>query len=380
MSSSELYTEDFFAFHEQRSRTSARETIPLVLSYVQPSSIVDVGCGNGTWLVEFKAAGVSDLLGIDGDWVKPAQLLIDRAQFRMADLAQPLNVGREFDMATSLEVAEHLPGTSASTFVRSLVELAPVVLFSAAIPYQGGDGHVNEQYPDYWADLFRQHDYVAVDCLRRALWNNANVAWFYRQNLLFFVDRKRLRKYPKLADAFATAGENSGLSLVHPDQYDMACNRIHELQCAAMRRAARLRQINLVAFPDWEKDARTLSQELRQLLAAIVDHPERQQLTLVINVRGDEAAAAGMMSQLVEETIRSNGRPPHENPEVAGVGRAFGVEEWSTLRDCLQWRVPLANEDQAMVSATKAVLLPAVDVAELRAGKPLAVDDSPKNG
>lgn len=73
---------------------------------------------------------------------------------------------RNFDLAVSLQVAEHLPPSSAKGFIDSLAKLAPVVLFSAAIPLQAGAEHLNEQWPEYWAALFKTHDYLPIDCIR----------------------------------------------------------------------------------------------------------------------------------------------------------------------------------------------------------------------
>src|SRR3954470_6591207 len=201
-----LYDSAFFAFHEERSRSSARETIPLVLEFVPAKSVVDVGCGIGTWLAEFAAAGVNDVTGVDGDYVDRTKLLVDAGKFVAKNLEQPLELGRQFDLAVSLEVAEHLPESSADRFVTSLVSLAPVVLFSAAIPNDSGDGHVNEQFPEYWQELFERHEYVVADCLRRRLWNNEKVAPYYRQDMMFYVARSRLHEYPRLEEEFRFAG------------------------------------------------------------------------------------------------------------------------------------------------------------------------------
>jgi hypothetical protein len=51
---------------------------------------------------------------------------------------------KRFDLAISLEVAEHLPEGSAGALVSTLIEAAPVVVFSAAIKGQSGTNHINE--------------------------------------------------------------------------------------------------------------------------------------------------------------------------------------------------------------------------------------------
>lgn len=147
----------------------------------------------------FAEHGVEDICGIDGDWVPSDMLWIDEERFIAADLTQPLELDRSFDLAISLEVAEHLPESAATTFVRSLCALAPVIAFSAAIPMQGGANHVNEQWPTYWAELFRAEGWLVIDAIRSEIWNNDRVAPWYRQNLLVFVNHDEIDKYPLLA-------------------------------------------------------------------------------------------------------------------------------------------------------------------------------------
>ena len=276
------YNQQFFADHDAAARTSARAAVPLVIELVAPHSVVDVGCGLGTWLAEFKAAGIDDLLGIDGDYIDRQQLVIGQEQFLPHDLTAPLELERHFDLAVCLEVAEHLPAERAETLVASLVSLAPVVLFSAAIPYQGGDDHVNEQWPEYWQQLFAKHDYLVVDCLRESLWRHKDVAPWYAQNLLVYVDRRRLADYPRLAERFAQAGEYPRLSLVHPEQYSQAIEHMQqqlvEAKAAALGQALQLRATNLVVFPNWRLPGEVVGGQLRALLRALITHPAGAQL------------------------------------------------------------------------------------------------------
>src|SRR5690606_34222821 len=103
------------------------------------------------------------------------------------DLTKKLELNKKYDMAISLEVAEHLPESAADTFVESLTSHASIILFSAAIPQQGGQYHVNEQWPNYWNEKFKKRGFQAFDILRSEFWNNEHVPWWYRQNMVFFV-------------------------------------------------------------------------------------------------------------------------------------------------------------------------------------------------
>ncbi len=190
----------------------------MVMQLVSPRSVVDLGCGTGSWLSIFKQNDVERVLGLDGSAVSAQVLQIEPSEFLQADLTKSIPTNEQFDLACSLEVAEHLPESAAETFVQSLVKLAPVVLFSAAVPFQGGTHHVNEQWPEYWEKLFRKHDFRVIDCLRQRIWSNENVAYWYAQNLLLFVRADYLRQFPELQPYLADTNPEF-LSRIHPKMY-----------------------------------------------------------------------------------------------------------------------------------------------------------------
>lgn len=210
------YSSEFYDEMEQTNRTSALAIVPEVMAYAeQPRSVVDIGCGRGLWLATFSEVGVPDILGIDGDYVAPDKLHIPKDLFIAADLTQPLAIDRTFDLAVCLEMAEHVPHEVSGALVEGLTRLAPVILFSAAIPLQGGSHHINEQWPAYWKERFARHGYVPVDPLRRKFWNDSRVSFFYAQNVLFYVKEAELTSYPLLVQA-RKDGYDNALPLVHP--------------------------------------------------------------------------------------------------------------------------------------------------------------------
>lgn len=194
------------------SLQSAKIIVPIVMSLVHPRSVVDVGCGSGAWLSVFRENGVDRILGLDGDHVDPSWLTIPRESFRPMDLSGPIHLDDKFDLAVCLEVAEHLPPKYANSLVQSLVALAPIILFSAAIPFQGGVHHVNEQWPEYWHDFFAQNGFQALDVIRKQVWKNSDVAYWYRQNTFLFVQKDLVSANPAFADLAADAND---LMLVH---------------------------------------------------------------------------------------------------------------------------------------------------------------------
>jgi len=221
------YDDEWFARRTTATRRSAEAIAPFVQEIVKPRSVVDLGCGTGSWLA---ALAVEDSLGVDGEWVPRSRLEISKEQFLSHDLTRPLLLDRTFDLALSVEVGEHLPAEAAGVLVDSLARLAPVVLFSAAIPYQGGTGHVNPQWPAYWADKFRTRGYVPCDVIRPRFWSDPEVRFAHAQNLILYVRNDELSRLGLT--------ETPLLPLVHPRLLERLAARPRSLR----HRLGRLRQ------------------------------------------------------------------------------------------------------------------------------------------
>jgi SAM-dependent methyltransferase len=215
------YDAAFYSEGSEHARRSAARIVPQVLEWLTIANVIDLGCGVGSWLAAFAARGI-DVLGVDGDHVDRATLEIPAENFMARDLTDGVTLDRTFSLAMSVEVAEHLPPTSAAPFVRSLCRLAPLVLFSAAVPSQGGVHHVNEQWPNYWADLFAAEGYVCVDCLRPRIWADSEVSWWYAQNILLYIDETALSEYPALAEFVVT----TPACRVHPSLVEHNLHRL----------------------------------------------------------------------------------------------------------------------------------------------------------
>jgi SAM-dependent methyltransferase len=211
-----IYKNSFYQNRAEDTRVSCTKIAVTVTHALHPGSVVDIGCGSGALLRAFQEQGCNIIFGVEGPWLDPASLVIPRKQFQHADLQKPLNLGKRFDVACSLEVAEHLPAACANVLIETLVQLSPCIIFSAAIPGQGGLHHVHERWPSYWARLFREKGYVAVDFLRPRLWTNKDIYWWYRQNTICFWDQTL--KLPDELIPCLTA-DLEKLDLVHPENY-----------------------------------------------------------------------------------------------------------------------------------------------------------------
>lgn len=220
------YTSSFYKGHEKGSYDSAMAILPLINDLLHPKSVIDIGCGIGLWLKVWKdELGVSDIKGVEGAYVNERMLQIPREYVQIHDLKEPLNLGRRYDLVTTLEVGEHLPASSSDQFVQTLTSLSDVVLFSAALVGQIGTYHINEQPPEYWAAIFDKYGYAPIDYIRPLVWNNEKVMYWYRQNVLLFVKKEIIPTLPVELIKAQEATKADFLLRVHPVQYKRVYDR-----------------------------------------------------------------------------------------------------------------------------------------------------------
>ncbi|MDR3063776.1 MAG: class I SAM-dependent methyltransferase [Methanobrevibacter sp.] len=214
------YSKTFYESQSIESVKNAENILPLVIDIINPKSVLDVGCGVGAWLSVFKKLGIENIKGIDGEWVLEDQLLIHKDEFIRDNLENPSEIKKEYDLVVSLEVAEHLSQEHGQNFIKFLTSCSKVVLFSAAIPNQGGTNHINENWPSYWINIFKKCDFVPVDCIRNNIWQNENIAPVYKQNIFLFVEKSIYHNFKHL-------NSNLPANLVHPETYILTTNNIY---------------------------------------------------------------------------------------------------------------------------------------------------------
>ena len=181
------YNEHFFNYVNVGATRSAQSILPLLRDFLEIDSVLDVGCGQGAWLNVWNQLGLKRCRGIDGHYVDTDELLIPREFFVQRNLERPFDIHETFDLVQCLEVAEHLPSSSAEVLVSSLVKHGEIVMFSAATKGQGGHHHINEQSYGYWRKLFKLHNYLPLDLLRPLIRDNKRIEPWYRYNILIYV-------------------------------------------------------------------------------------------------------------------------------------------------------------------------------------------------
>jgi len=220
------YDASFYNAQVAGSLESARHLLGCLYRLFQPYSVVDLGCGRGTWLKVCCELGSMVAHGYDGSWNNQANMVDQRIHFIEADLDSPLPVSRKYDLAISVEVAEHLRPDCALAFVTSLSRLSDVVLFSAAVPGQGGTHHINEQYQSYWGNLFSSLSFAIFDLFRPSFWHDERVRYWYRQNTFLYV-----RQGHSLMTYLRQAGvppltDSRFMDCIHPALYEAKLDQL----------------------------------------------------------------------------------------------------------------------------------------------------------
>lgn len=218
MEGNKIYKKNFYKNRNIDTENSANIILDLLFKYFQPNSMVDFGCGVGTWLKEGQKKGVQKTLGLEGEWLDKNQLVIDPKDFIYANLQNKIDFSSKFDLGVSLEVAEHIEEKYADIFIENLTNSSNVILFSAAIPGQRGSGHVNEQWPEYWIKKFDSHEFIPIDLIRPLIWKNEAIKTWYRQNIILFCHKDMLNQLPQLESFIVPDKKN--WSLVHPSTFE----------------------------------------------------------------------------------------------------------------------------------------------------------------
>ena len=235
----DLYGKSFFDAQVSGSLASARVYLGSLMSVWKPASVVDLGCGRGAWLMACGENGVGRLVGIDGEWASRDGLLSPAIAFHARDLNAPIVLDERFDLAMSLEAAEHLLPAASDAFVGSLTGLSDAILFSAAFIGQPGTNHINTRSHSFWATRFLDSGYQLFDYFRPKFWPDERVEPWYRQNTFLYVKPAHPLSTALIAGGEAPAPDARFVDCLHPAFYLSALDEIERLQQALTPAAGR---------------------------------------------------------------------------------------------------------------------------------------------
>lgn len=209
-------------------------------------SCVDIGMGNGEWLLSFYEKYIKGfktdyrLTGLD-TFVETkvrskfkdceAKLYSNNLETEIELVYKNLCDKKEpYSLAICLEVGEHISEGRSTDLVNLLCCLSDIVLFSAAYPDQDGEGHINCQYPSYWAEKFSAADFHPFDIFRHRIWNHKadpQIQWWYIQNTILYVKKEVAASnflYEYDERSIIAKGDFSYLDIIHPLFFQLKTN------------------------------------------------------------------------------------------------------------------------------------------------------------
>lgn len=214
------YNHIFYQNRNQETYHSAKTILSIIFELIpQIQSVLDVGCGVGTWLKVSKELGASSCFGYEGEWFDKKNLVVEEEFVSLVNF-EKLQINKTVDLLINLEVAEHLNEKCAEAFIGELVKASSYILFSAAIKGQGGNHHYNEQWQSYWMSLFEKFGFVAIDCIRPKIWEDKNIPFWYKQNIFFYVKKGDVAKLN-----FINPSAASIPNIVHPELFEKTLKR-----------------------------------------------------------------------------------------------------------------------------------------------------------
>jgi len=188
------YTESFLGWGDNaaQQKVLAEYFVPKIIKKFNPKYVLDVGCGTGQWLDEYRKYNVITK-GIEGS---------SNAWHIMSDKTKEVVLKRDLrdkieeedyniDFVQSFEVAEHIEEEYADVFIHNLIKDDPdIVLFTAAPPGQHGFQHVNCQEREYWMTKMKNMGYLFNQDLLNEIkgWDKPeDCPFWWPQNLMAFI-------------------------------------------------------------------------------------------------------------------------------------------------------------------------------------------------
>jgi hypothetical protein len=151
------------------------------------TSVVDLGCGMGYQLdYIIDDLKLTNSLGIEGHPYAVENNLQKNNVILHDFCSGPCNCvnGKQFDLAWSSEFLEHIPEKDLPNVIH-IFKKSKFLMFTCAVPGQGGHHHVNCQNSDYWINTLKNNGFTFLSDKTIKYRNIAKYPYFKETGLIF---------------------------------------------------------------------------------------------------------------------------------------------------------------------------------------------------
>lgn len=189
-----LYNDDFFLWHSKYAHEYSVKTMDWFIYNYMPRSVIDYGCGIGSYLLSAHNNGIEKIKGFDigGEFARKYTPLEVQPFIEYIDCTQEI-VTSKYDCVISFETAEHIEPSGTNTFISNLVnslDKIGLILFTAAPEGQQGTGHINCRPKEFWINEFESRGLVHMissqESIKKA-WKELGAPDYIINNLLVFT-------------------------------------------------------------------------------------------------------------------------------------------------------------------------------------------------
>lgn len=212
-------TKDSRFVHDEKLHHNFKDPkiiIEEILKHFHPKKVIDLWCWLGAFVKTFQDHWI-DAYWVNWPRVEKDKLVMNEDRLIIKNLEEFCDFKKWYDMAITIEVAEHIDAKYADNFIKTITSCADIIIFSAAIPWQWWFKHVNEQSPEYREEKFNKLWYRFYDVFRWKFWNNKDIAISHRQNM--FLVMKEWINLPSSLE------EKSPRYIIHPELFNWLCVR-----------------------------------------------------------------------------------------------------------------------------------------------------------
>jgi len=149
-----------------------------------PEKAADLGCGNGRYCTIFKSYGWPIVHGYEGTPDINSLGIYD--DIMHLDLTKRRWVDIKYSFVLCLEVGEHIPAKHQEVFLDNVAEFTSKdLIFSWAVPGQGGKGHFNEQPNDVIISELLSRDLIYDESASMKMRKFTSLKWLKNTLMIF---------------------------------------------------------------------------------------------------------------------------------------------------------------------------------------------------